>query len=283
MKMLMLAIFLTSLSVGVFAKDKKQTGYEKYLKGNKMVLIPAGTYKMGDRSRNYKFEMPVHTVSIKAFRMSQYEVTFEQYDMFATATGRQKASDGGWGRGKRPVINITWNDAVAYTRWLSKVTGKRFRLPTEAEWEYAARGGVDAENFSTGDCITTRQANFTIDWSPVKQREYKNTKDCPRRLFVRHGKTVKVGSYSPNQFGLYDMHGNVSEMVLDCWKNNYLGHPTDGSALITGDGCGSRVMRGGSWYDPMADLRSAYRHGIYMPYKGVIYTRGFRIVLELGA
>jgi hypothetical protein len=131
-------------------RDRLQDGSE----GPEMVWIPAGDFQMGG---SYSSEKPVHQVSVSAFAMGRYEVTFEEYDRFAEATGREKPGDEGWGRGNRPVINVSWNDATAYMEWLSTQTGKKYRLPTEAEWEYAARAGTDTK-YWWGNEVGSNQA-----------------------------------------------------------------------------------------------------------------------------
>ena len=153
-------------------------------------------------------ERPVHTVRVERFELSKYEVTFEEYDRFTAATGRARADDEGWGRGRCPVINVTWDDAVAYTQWLSQQTGERYRLPSEAEWEYAARAGTSTA-YSWGNEIGRNRANCY---------------GCGSRWDGRQ--TAPVGSLSPNGWGLHDMHGNVWEWVQDCWNESYRGAPT---------------------------------------------------------
>ena len=193
-----------------------------------MVVIPAGSFRMGCLSGDCYRNEPVHSVSIESFELSKYEVTFEEYDAFTDATGRERANDRGWGRGRRPVINVSWDDAVAYTQWLSSQTGERYRLPSEAEWEYAARAGSTTK-YSWGNDIGRNRANCD---------------GCGSRWDDRQ--TAPVGSFSANRWGLHDMHGNVWEWVQDCWNGNYRGAPTDGSAWESGD-CSERVLRGGSW------------------------------------
>ena len=215
-----------------------------------MVVIPAGSFKMGCVSGIgcADDEKPVHEVKIDSFTLSKYEVTFKAYDAFTDATGRERADDEGWGRGLRPVINVSWYDAMAYTEWLSGQTGDRYRLPTEAEWEYAARAGTTTA-YSWGDSIGRNRAN------------------CRGCASLWGGeKTALVGSFKANGWGLYDMHGDVWEWVQDCWNANYEGAPTDGTAWLSGD-CDRRVMRGGSWSHGPRDLRSANR---------VRYSTGFR-------
>ncbi|WP_210396003.1 SUMF1/EgtB/PvdO family nonheme iron enzyme [Motiliproteus sediminis] len=230
--------------------------------GPNMVVLPAGTYLMGDQDRNGDDnEQPVHPVKIsKPFALSQHEVTFADYDLFALSTDRPLPDDEGWGRGNRPVINISWNDANAYTYWLRKQTGLDYRLPTEAEWEYAARAGTDTP-FWWGEDVGRGNAN------------------CDECGSLWDGKkSAPVGSFKPNPFGLYDMNGNVYEWVSDCYNENYIQAPSDGSSWDVGL-CNLRVMRGGSWYDIGRLIRSAsrYRH----PPNASRNTWGFRLALDL--
>ena len=187
-------------------------------------------------------EKPVHEVRVASFELSKYEVTFEEYDRFTVVTGRISPKDNGWGRGRRPVINVSWEDAVAYTEWLSAQTGERYRLPSEAEWEYAARAGSTTEYHFGNDesqlCRYANHADTSTDYN------WRNT-DCSDGVGKR---TATVGSYQPNGFGLHDMHGNLWEWVQDCWNDSYQGAPTDGSAWTSGN-CEKRVLRGGSWYN----------------------------------
>ena len=210
-----------------------------------MVVIPAGRFWMGSPDPDgvgFSEAKPLHSVSIESFGLSKYEVTFEEYDAFTDATGRERVHDAGWGRGRRPVINVSWQDAVAYTQWLSSQTGENYRLPSEAEWEYAARAGSTTK-YSWGNAIGVNRANCN---------------DCGSQWDDK--KTAPVGSFSANRWGVHDMHGNVLEWVQDCWNSNYRGAPTDGSAWESEAGdCGmkrifgmmmpkaGRVLRGGSW------------------------------------
>jgi len=165
--------------------------------GPEMVWIPAGTFRMGDiQGDGNKNEQPVHTVSVEQFAMGRYEVTFAQYDRFAEATGREKPRDEGWGRGNRPVIYVTWNDATAYAEWLSNQTGRQYRLPTEAEWEYAARAGTETKYW----------------WGNTASHEYAN--------YDGEGSTSLVGSFLPNPFGLYDILGNVWEWTCSAYDGD---------------------------------------------------------------
>ena len=208
-----------------------------------MVVIPAGSFQMGCVSGIdcFDVEKPVQEVKIDSFALSKYEVTFEEYDAFTDATGRERADDQGWGRGRRPVIKVSWHDAVAYAEWLSEQTGERYRLPSEAEWEYAARAGTKTA-YSWGNDIGRNRANCNGCASPLGGL-----------------RTTPVGSFAANAWGVHDMHGNVWEWVQDCWNDNYEGTPTDGSAWLLGN-CSVRVMRGGSWFDRPKGLRSAFRN-----------------------
>ncbi len=244
-----------------------------------MVMIPAGSFQMGCASGIgcNDSAKPVHSVRIASFEMSKYEVTFEEYDAFTDATGRERADDRGWGRGRRPVINVYWDDAVAYTQWLSSQTGENYRLPSEAEWEYAARAGSPTK-YSWGDSIGVNRANC---YSCGSQWDNKQT--------------APVGSFGANSWSLHDMHGNVREWVQDCWNDDYEGAPADGSAWESGE-CDRRVFRGGSWLTEPSLLGSVRREatrtvvfrdlrrlgrsisieGSYMPYRSGLL--GFRVV-----
>ena len=221
-----------------------------------MVVVPAGSFMMGSpeseigRGSN---EGPQRKVTTPSFAIGKYEVTFAQWDACAAEGAcTQKPADETWGRGKRPVINVSWRDAGELVAWLSRNAGKAYRLPTEAEWEYAARGVTDASAphppFATGSTINYRQANYDANFVYA---------DGKMGLFRQ--KTVDVGTFKGNAFGLYDMHGNVWEWVQDCYRDSYRDAPTDGSAVTARD-CSLRILRGGSWnYYPQL-LRSAYRY-----------------------
>ena len=241
-----------------------------------MVVIPEGRFRMGCLSCKYDGPgpgKPVHEVRVASFELSKYEVTFEEYDRFIAATGRRSPQDQGWGRGRRPVINVSWEDAVAYTEWLSAQTGKRYRLPSEAEWEYAARAGSVTKYHFGNDasqlCRYGNHADTSTDY------DWRNTA-CSDGVGKR---TATVGSYQPNAFGLHDMFGNVGEWVQDCFNRDYQGAPTDGSAWTSGK-CDSRVMRGGSWSDSPGYLRAADR-GRRTSARSRGYVDGFRVARTL--
>ncbi len=211
-----------------------------------MVVLPAGDFMMGspDTDKDAQdYEKPRHKVTIGyRFAVGRYPVTFEEYDRFCETAGVKQwvkqPGDQGWGRGRRPVINVSRDDAKAYVDWLSKQTGKSYRLLSEAQWEYACRAGA-ATRYSSGDCITEKDAN------------------CNDNV----GKTTEVGSYNPNPWGLFDMHGNVWEWVEDVGHDTYEGAPDDGGAWTKGGDRNRRVLRGGSWDFDSRYLRSADRSG----------------------
>ena len=257
-------------------KEKTSIGipiYNKYSLvaiGPEMVAIPGGRFRMGCVSGRdcAGGEKPVHEVQVESFALSKYEVTFAQYDYFTEATGRQRADSENWGRWQRPVINVSWKDAVAYTEWLSEQTGEQYRLPSEAEWEYAARAGT-ATTYHFGKdkselCRYGNHADSSTDY------DWRNKK-CSDGVGK---KTARVGSYWSNPYGLHDMHGNVWEWVQDCWNKNYKGAPTDGSAWDSGN-CSQRVLRGGSWRESPSILRSAVRGRNSTAFR--YYINGFRV------
>ena len=212
--------------------------------GPEMVVVPAGRFRMGCLSNDddcFDDEKPAREVMIAVpFALSVHEVTFEDYDRFAYPN---KVDDAGWGRGTRPVINVSWDDVQQYVGWLSAQTGAEYRLPSEAEWEYAARAGRTTK-YHWGNEVGTNLANC-LDDTCGDQWEY----------------TAPVGSFPPNGFALYDMHGNVDEWVRDCWNDSYAGAPSDGTAWLRGD-CRQRVSRGGSFFDNARYLRAADRSRI---------------------
>lgn len=228
-----------------------------------MVLVPGGTYQMGDIERTGdSWRNPVHSVTIKPFRIAKYEVTFEEYDQFAIAKGKLLPSDQAWGRGQRPVINVSWDDAKAYTQWLSKKTGQRYRLPTEAEWEYVARSGADHQEWA-GMPEESQIENYAVYHGNSGQR------------------TAEVGSKKANGFGLHDLSGNVWEWVEDCAHNDYDGAPVDGSAWLESDDgdCGRRVIRGGSWLTKLKGLWASNRDRYYAVNRNDSF--GFRLAQDI--
>lgn len=227
-------------------RDKLKTGGD----GPLMVVIPAGRFVMGsppEEPKRSNDEGPQHEVRIaEPFAMGVYAVTFDEYDRFCDSTGRDKPGDVGWGRADRPVINVSWDDAKAYATWLSEQTGRTYRLPSEAEWEYACRAGTTTP-FHCGERIDSDQGNF----------DGRHTYNGSARGEYRK-KTAPVGSFAPNAFGLHDMHGNVLEWCQDTWHDNYEGAPADRSAWEAGRDV-SRVLRGGAWFDYPWGCRAAFR------------------------
>jgi formylglycine-generating enzyme required for sulfatase activity len=228
-----------------------------------MMIIPAGTFQQGDsRGEENVNEHPLREVHIKKFALGRFEVTFEEFDRFAMSTGRPLPGDEGWGRERHPVINISWEDAVEYATWISERTGSRYRLPTESEWEYAARN-MGKDEIWAGTSEQDQLANYA--WF--------NTNST--------GRTQPVGTQHANGLGLHDMSGNVWEWVQDCWHDDYQHAPTNGSAwLKENDGsCGTRVRRGGGWTNAPMSLRSSSRNGYSADSRSI--QIGFRLAQDI--
>ena len=220
--------------------------------GPELAIIPTGDFNMGDiQGGGQPDERPVHRVSLKSFAMCRYEVTFEDYDRFAEATYRYKPDDEGWGRGKHPVINVSWHDAMAYMKWLSEQTGQIYGLPSEAQWEYTARAGTKTI-YWWGNTASHEYANYGTDICCDGLKEGKD----------RWKYSSPVGYFKPNPFGLYDSVGNVWEWVADPDHDDYNGAPEDGSVWKEGEEGDTRVIRGGSWYNLPLYCRVANRHKI---------------------
>jgi len=240
-----------------------------------MVVVPAGSFTMGAPDsqtvsnpgvQQLVRQVPVsteprHLVTITAaFAVSKYEVTFDEWDTSVANGNCGQIDDFGFGREQRPAIGVSWEGAKCYVTWLSKVTGKQYRLLSEAEYEYAARAG-SLTAFPWGDQVGNNNANC---------------KDCGSKWDALM--TAPVGSFPPNAFGLYDMVGNVFEWVEDCWHGNYAAAPGDGSPWLISD-CGKRVIRGGSWYYPAVAVQSAFRFWSLPATWGG--TLGFRVARTL--
>ncbi len=237
--------------------------------GPEMVVIPAGSFWMGCvsgvRCRTSGNEYPVHQVTIpQAFAVGKYEVTFAEWDACVSAGGcSHRPDDRGLGRGRHPVANVSWSDAQDYVRWLSSETAAEYRLLSESEWEYAARAG-SVTAYSWGNTIQYGLAHCY------------GCSDISSRFDDR---SLHVGSFAANAWGLHDMHGNVWEWVEDCWNENYAGAPSDGGAWLSGV-CSRRVLRGGAWdFSPKYHLRSAYR-GVNVSDRRH-YFHGFRVARTL--
>jgi formylglycine-generating enzyme required for sulfatase activity len=256
----------TALSAAQEQVLKPGDTFQECMNCPKMMVVPAGSFTMGSPASELghdDFEGPQHKVTIaRQFAVGQFELTFDDWDACAADGGCSgyKPSDQGWGRSRRPVINVSWDDAKAYVAWLTKKTGKPYRLLSEAEYEYAARAGTTTA-YPWGDAIGINNANCDGCGSQWDNKQ-----------------TAPVGSFAANGFGLYDMVGNVVEWTQDCYHYGYSGAPTDGSAWTSGD-CSSRVLRSGPWVIGPRDLRSANRLGGPARIRG--YGIGFRIARML--
>jgi formylglycine-generating enzyme required for sulfatase activity len=229
-----------------------------------MVVIPAGSFTMGSpaaESQRRDDEGPQRRVTIaKPFALGKYEVTFAEWDACVAAGGcTYRPSDSGWGRGQRPVINVSWEDSKQYLAWLLRKTGKTYRLPSEAEWEFAARAGSPTRYF----------------WGDEIGRNRANCDGCGSQWDAKQ--TAPVGNFAPNAFGLHDMLGNAMERVEDCYQN-YAGAPSDGRPVLAGN-CAVRVLRGGSRFSIPANIRSASRYGFAATVRSSNF--GFRVALTL--
>ncbi|WP_444939370.1 bifunctional serine/threonine-protein kinase/formylglycine-generating enzyme family protein [Microbulbifer sp. JMSA002] len=251
------------LQKAYFAGKKIRSKLSSGGQGPQMIVVGSGEFMMGSNKRSNS--RPEHQVKIpKPFAISTQEITFEDYDRFALATGTNQPSDSGWGRGRRPVTNITWRDAQKYVEWLSEQTGQKYRLPSEAEWEYAARAGTDQPFW----------------W---KSSDARGKANCRRgcdsefnSLFIT--KTGPVANYQANPFGLYDTAGNAAEWVQDCYQPGYdKNHNT--SAPLKIKNCQLRSVRGGSMRDPSSRIGADYRKGLNENSRAK--DVGMRIVMEL--
>ncbi|MEQ1717359.1 MAG: formylglycine-generating enzyme family protein, partial [Hyphomicrobium sp.] len=243
-----------------------------------MVVAPAGSFMMGSSDAEiralaqeypagaswWKSEVPQHWVTFtRPFAVGKFEVTFEEWDACVADRGcKLNPSDRGWGRGRRPVISVSWEDAKVYLEWLSRKTGQIYGLLSEAEWEYVARAGTTTR-YHVGDAISSTQAHFP---GPT-----------PKQL-GGNPQTNEVGRFPDNGWGLHDVHGNVWEWTEDCASSDYNAAPADGSAQIVA-GCERRVIRGGSWADGFAELRSASRNREFASKQA--FSAGFRVMSNL--
>ncbi len=231
-----------------------------------IVVIPAGEFMMGaapGEARRSQREMPQHKVVIpRSLGVSKFEITFEEWDACVADGGcNHRSGDEGWGRERRPVINVSWHDAQEYVNWLSKRSGQVYRLLSEAEWEYATRAGTQTP-YHSGNEMASNQARFKSVSGASGQE-----------------KSVTVGRYPPNLFGLHDLHGNVREWTEDCRHENFRNAPSDGGSWVNGGNCDYRVIRGGSWGDRKSFLRSAYRS--WTKPNSRSYAVGLRVAREL--
>lgn len=258
--------------------------------GPELVVLPQGRFLMGspanEEGRDFTEGPQVEITISRPFAVSKYEITWEEWERCVAKQGCQDNSrqgysatsdlgwrgDAGYGRGRRPVVNVSWDDAEAYVNWLSAETGKTYRLLSEAEWEYAARAGSTGR-FSWGDAEPTCDAG----------RENRANFDAPNSVGFIAGcygrRTETVGFSAPNAFGLFDMHGNVREWTKDCFHVDLEGIPTDGSPWVTDCARGGEgnVFRGGSFAAGVTQMRSAARQATI----GREVNMGFRIAREL--
>lgn len=222
-----------------------------------LVFVKGGTYQMGGTGQ--RDEQPIHRVTLQDLYVGMYEVTFAQYDQYCdTNPACKMPSDEEWGRGQRPVINVTWHEANAYAAWLSQKTGQEFRLPTESEWEYFARADTKTK-YWTGDSIPLKMANC-------------NDCDAERKTM-----TTPVGAFAPNPWKIYDTIGNVREWTQDDYQNTYANAPEDGTPVLSTESPGKSV-RGGAFYDRAKDSRASSRDWLE-PGNSSRFL-GFRLVMQ---
>lgn len=271
-----------------------------------MIVIPAGRFLMGaapgeekreDLAEEFRHRSePQRQVIVERFAAGRFEISRGEYRVFAATTGRSTDGCFVWAADRfeldrrrhwhdpgfaqddsHPAVCVSWQDADAYTRWLSQRTGKSYRLLSEAEWEYAARAGSATSRYWGDDgnmaCAYTNGADRATAARAPGAGAF-GFASCDDG----HAYTAPVGRFRPNAFGLHDMLGNVGEWTQDCWNDNYDGARTDGRAVLTGD-CGMRAVRGGSWDDAPTGLRAAYRVG--SPTTVRLYSRGFRVARNM--
>jgi formylglycine-generating enzyme required for sulfatase activity len=236
-----------------------------------MVAVPGGRFLMGapkgEKGRKSEDE-PQHEVTVGSpFAISKTEITFDEWEACALegGCGNYRPEDSGWGRGRRPVIYVSFDDAKAYVDWLRGKTGKAYRLPSEAEWEFAARGGTSTP-FASGATLAPTQANFDA-----------SSETANRKPGSYQGTTVEVGSFPPNPYGLFDMEGNVFEWVEDCWNGSHAAAPADASPR--GGDCKRRVAKGGAWYYEADYARAGAR--MNFPKGSRLNVVGFRVARPL--
>jgi formylglycine-generating enzyme required for sulfatase activity len=264
-------IIVTALSPARERALKPQDMFQECSRCPEMIVAPAGAFMMGSppgEARRAAGEGPQHKVTFnRNFAVGRFAITFDEWDACVADNacwGYQPDSQG-WGRGRRPAINVSWNDAKAYLAWLSGKTGKSYRLLSEAEREYVTRAGTTTP-FWWGGAITTAQANYNgVPYGGGAKGEYR-------------GRTEPVDSFAPNPWGFFQVHGNIYEWTEDCGRDNYQGAPGDGSAWASGD-CGARVIRGGSWDYEGEYLRSASRLAYATDTRDV--WLGFRVARSL--
>lgn len=253
-----LIIFLLQITGCTTLSSNHAPTYIEPSTNMEFLFVAGGNFVMGDSAgKGHMREQPPRKVTIAPLAVGKYEVTFEQYDKFCKATNNIKPNDQGWGRGTRPVINVSWNDAMAFSVWLSEQSGQRFTLPSEAQWEYFSR--------------TSRN-----NWASKNPEQNQANCDGCGSPWNRIG-TAPVGTFPPNPQGLYDTAGNVNEWCLDTMHPNYVGAPVDGRAWIDKN-VKEHVHRGGNWTSPPDDLDPYVRDFADAKFKGAYI--GFRLVME---
>lgn len=235
-----------------------------------MLALPAGSFRMGasrETDQEAKpYEGPMRTVTVPAFAIGRFEVTFVEWDACVAAGGcAYEPDDRGWGRGRRPVINVAWTDIGPYLAWLSKETGQSYRLPSEAEWEYAARAGTTTR-YWWGDRL-----------QPESGKPFANCLACAG--LDSGSRTAPVGSFPANPFGLHDTQGNAWEWVADCWHRGYAGAPADARVRPADGPCRLGILRGGAWLSPARNLRVSHREGYDPTFRYA--SNGFRVARDL--
>jgi formylglycine-generating enzyme required for sulfatase activity len=258
-----------------------------------MIVLPAGRFKQGSTKEAPPSERPQHEVVIDySFAMSTNDVTVANFSEFVTATNRDMQGcdiyDGDWRHqpmagwnnpgfsqsALHPVTCVSWNDAAAYARWLSSKTTHRYRLPSASEWEYASRAGGEAVRPWDASGANACAIADVADQTAARRYPGWNVFNCDDGYVY----TAPVGSFKANTFGLNDMLGNVFQWTQDCWHDDYVGAPTDGSARSDGD-CTEHELRGGSWFSSPSYVRAAYRNRFAADYRAA--SVGFRLVREL--
>ena len=254
---IILLVVLSALSV--YAESTREKIYTDPTTEMKFAFINGGSFTMGDTYGSDIYAKPPRKVTLKSFYIGVTEVTFNQYDLFCTEIKRDKPSDNGNGRNNRPVINVSYHDAIAFTKWLSEKSGQTYRLPSEAEWEYAARGGK----------------NTPFWWGSKLGKGNANCRDCGSQWDGTS--TASVGSFGANNYGIYDTVGNVYEWVLDSWYPDYKNAPKNGSARLDPN-ASEYVSRGGSYLEVASSMPASARNwGPPTPHIDI----GFRVLLEI--
>ncbi len=263
MTRLIAGLFAALLSLSAQAEETLSPGdvFRDCPKCPEMKVLPAGLFVMGTNGR-HKRERPARRVRVaKPFAIGVSELTFDSWQACLDDGGcKHVPDDHDWGRGNRPVINVKISNVENYIAWINAKTGKTYRLPSEAEWEYAARGGTTTEYW----------------WGDEVGKGNVNCRKCGTKWSGKGSAPTRA--LKPNPFGLYEMNGNIWEWVGDCWNENHEGAPKDASTRTTGD-CKYRVMRGGSWYYYSKLARSSYRFKNGVNVKS--YNIGFRLVREI--